>query len=97
MDMKFWFWNWLDVPFHKQDIIPLVTVSCAYGIYDIEYQIPAKNCRVQNMSANNAFFHLSTAISVSIMKAKTKTVERIRFSWNILFSCFHGPIKNIVL
>jgi hypothetical protein len=52
---------------------------------------------MQKIIARIAIFHQRAAISVSAIIANMTIVAMMRVSWNILFSCLHGPIKKHVL
>ena len=57
--------------------------SLAKGMYEMEYHVIAKNCKMQKSKASPPFFIAKPAISVRIMKTNTKTVAIIRVLANI--------------
>lgn len=70
--------------------------SLAKGMYEIEYQVKAQNCKMQKSSANPFFPIARPAIKVRAMKTKTKIVAMIRVLANIFLICATGPQRKHV-
>lgn len=73
------------------------TASRAYGIYDSEYHVIARNWNMHRRIVNANFFQYNPDTNVSTMKSKVAIVAIYLVSLNIFLICFHGPIKKSVL
>lgn len=80
---------------HMENIFS--TASLTNGMYDNPYQANAKSCKMQNSKARPKFFHQKAAQRVNTRQVIIMVVARALVLSHILFSCFTGPIKNIVL
>ena len=71
--------------------------SLAYGMYEILYQVMAQNWITTNINANTFFFHQNAEQSVRKNATNMMIVASTLVLANMFFSCFIGPIRNIVL
>ena len=66
-------------------------------MYEILYQVMAQNWITTNINANTFFFHQNAEQSVRKNATNMIIVASTLVLANMFFSCFIGPIRNIVL
>ena len=73
-----------------------MTASLAYGIYEIEYQIIAKYCRMQNKTVSPFFLKPTAQTRVSTKNVSISAVAIQRVGANIFLIWLTGPIRKHV-
>lgn len=71
--------------------------SLTQGMYDRLYQVNDKTCKMTNSRARPKFFHQKAAQRVNTKHVIIIVVASALVLSHILFSCFSGPIRNMVL
>ena len=65
-------------------------------MYEREYQSPAKNCKITQITTATTFLVLKAMIIVATRNPRNNNVAKILPLLNIFFNCLHGPTRNIV-
>jgi hypothetical protein len=74
-----------------------LTASRAYGMYDSEYQVIARDCIIMNTKARTALCSKSAASRVKMKETTTRIVAIALVEANIFLIWLTGPIKKHVL
>ena len=73
-----------------------LTASLANGMYEMEYQVMAKNWKMQKRIVSPFLCHQNALISVKRRKLSMTVLAIHRVSENILWSWLMGPMRKRV-